>query len=413
MTSNGVVAGGSGTGGDNQMVRWDGSTNLQGSGITIDDSDNMSGVLSVAGAAASTLTLNGPTGVDLQVASTSVLTALAASVQITEDLVHSGDANWEIRRLASTVGAGSLTTIIGQDALAASAANGGNLYLFPGLADGAGTHGDISLRSAIDEPHVTVNDDVTIASDTQTVFQESATFALGVSSTELDIGMPLLSFRSTVVSPLIRQDDDNTASVTADALTIQGQRATGATSTGGNVVILPGTGTSTDGELLLQDADANTRVRITSLGDVIVPFAAQVQLGSVGWHVFSTAAYATATAAIRFTGAVASPLFYQDDDASGTAGDTLTVRAQNVTTTAGTITAGQLSLIGGSATGSGTGSRAGGAVLIQAAQLVARSQTSVVTSSSRAARAETATAPLACAMAAEPTGLPSSVPVPV
>ena len=61
-----------------------------------------------------------------------------------------------------------------------------------------------------------------------------------------------INFESTVVTPELSQTDDTIASATGDTLTVQAQNATGATSTGGDLHLTSGTGTSTDGEVEVQ-----------------------------------------------------------------------------------------------------------------------------------------------------------------
>lgn len=62
----------------------------------------------------------------------------------------------------------------------------------------------------------------------------------------------LFTFSSTLSNPVIRQISDSTNSITADSLTLQAQNATGTTSTGGDLVLTSGTGTSANGVLRLQ-----------------------------------------------------------------------------------------------------------------------------------------------------------------
>lgn len=82
--------------------------------------------------------------------------------------------------------------------------------------------------------------------------------------TRLRNNMVEYTWGSAVVSPILYQEDDTTASVTGDTLTFHSQDCTGATTIGGSFNLRPGTGTSTNGTLSLQDADGTD---ILTIGD--------------------------------------------------------------------------------------------------------------------------------------------------
>lgn len=67
----------------------------------------------------------------------------------------------------------------------------------------------------------------------------------------------------SVISPTIKQADQTTASTNGQTMTIQGQNATGVTSTGGNVVVKAGTGTSASGTVTL-DALGGATLSVSS-----------------------------------------------------------------------------------------------------------------------------------------------------
>ena len=71
------------------------------------------------------------------------------------------------------------------------------------------------------------------------------------STTVTNLGNPTLRFFSFVVSPVITQDNETTASTHADSLTVRAQTATGASSNGGDLVLASGAGTLRSGSLKL------------------------------------------------------------------------------------------------------------------------------------------------------------------
>ncbi len=139
-----------------------------------------------------------------------------------------------------------------------------------------------------------------------------------------------LSFLSTVGVPVISQADETANSVNGEILTIQAQNSTGTTTTGGNLELKPGTGTATNGVILVT---GNTDIT----GDVTIT-------GTLGL-----------TDDVTFTTATDTPTISQADE-TGTTGDAMTIQAQNAT--GGSSTGGDLDLL------AGTGTTADGSVNI-------------------------------------------------
>lgn len=81
-----------------------------------------------------------------------------------------------------------------------------------------------------------------------------------------------IEFATTVVNPSLYQTDDITDLDVANNLTVQAQNATGVSSTGGNLVLTSGTGTSVDGYLLL-GAGGNIELQLDGYGLAITQSA--------------------------------------------------------------------------------------------------------------------------------------------
>ncbi|MCA9623497.1 MAG: hypothetical protein KC731_30960, partial [Myxococcales bacterium] len=108
----------------------------------------------------------------------------------------------------------------------------------------------------------------------------------------VELNASTLRFASSVSSPTVTQETDATASANGDALAIQAQTCTGASSVGGSVHVQPGQGTSQSGEVAVKDGGGTTRLNVTSAGDVVVSADSLVRLstgGTVRAEVDSTA----------------------------------------------------------------------------------------------------------------------------
>jgi hypothetical protein len=148
-----------------------------------------------------------------------------------------------------------------------------------------------------------------------------------------------IEWASSVVTPTLKQADDNTAGITADDLTIQAQNATGTgTTTGGNLILQSGDGNPNDGKISFKVA-ATERAFFD---------ANQLELNTI---------------ALAFKSTVAAPTIGQATDATaGVTGDAFTLKAQDVSGGSSAV-GGKLILQAGDAT-AGTGS--GGHALLRA-----------------------------------------------
>lgn len=79
----------------------------------------------------------------------------------------------------------------------------------------------------------------------------------GTNSNSFQYFANLFRVDAAQISPLFRQDDNVNSSVTGQPYTVQAQNATGATSTGGNLVLTSGTGTTVAGNVLVNTGSTN------------------------------------------------------------------------------------------------------------------------------------------------------------
>jgi len=79
--------------------------------------------------------------------------------------------------------------------------------------------------------------------------QAGGTTVVSVASTAVSINQPNVQFGNTVVSPIIKQNNNTVNNTTGSTLTINSQNSTGTTSTGGNLALVSGTGTTAAGNI--------------------------------------------------------------------------------------------------------------------------------------------------------------------
>lgn len=103
--------------------------------------------------------------------------------------------------------------------------------------------GQVSLKGG---SHISIDNSSNVGA---IIFLQSGSGELTIGNNKLYCIAPLATFQFALnnTSPLINQEDITTASATGQSLTIQAQNATGTTSIGGNLILVPGTGTSSNG----------------------------------------------------------------------------------------------------------------------------------------------------------------------
>lgn len=163
------------------------------------------------------------------------------------------------------------------------------------------------------------------------------------------------SFNTLVSGPTWKQDDTTVNSATGQSLTIQAQNATGATSTGGNIILQSGSGTSTNGTVQLKagtnalvtfsylsgltelHSDSSSGLYIVAAGQIIIDTPLftlrDLSLSSV---ITCTLASGGASSIVVSTGVTSFALSQADKTTNSGVGATFTIQSQNETGTAST-----------------------------------------------------------------------------
>jgi hypothetical protein len=177
-----------------------------------------------------------------------------------------------------------------------------------------------------------------LLSGANVLLRPNGTDRLALSDTIAEFRLATIQIDTAVTSPVFLQEDNTTNGATAQNLVIQAQKATGTTSTGGDLRLQSGTGTTTAGAVRLYAGSVNNFT--------VFPNSCDVNCSS-----------------LVFSSGVATPQLGQNTDSSATVtGDTLTIHAQDCSGTTA-VTAGALIVSAGSATG-GSGTRNGGACTV-------------------------------------------------
>lgn len=103
-----------------------------------------------------------------------------------------------------------------------------------------------------------------VGASTVSVRPVSNVETVGFFSTSTVFTAPTITFDTAAVTPILKQNDNVTASATAQPLAIKAQNATGATSIGGALNLTSGTGTSTNGTVNLQVGGTTTASLVTN-----------------------------------------------------------------------------------------------------------------------------------------------------
>ena len=408
--------GGAGSGADNQIARWDGTTDIQGSGILIDDSDNMTGVTSITMGASATGILQPGAGQalhlrdgfgtarftvdaagDTTIAATTsaymnaggviTMRALNSGVQLfRSQLFFAWDTavNPEIfQQSDSTASATGDAFLIHAQDMSGTTSTGGNLSLRAGT--GTSTNGTLALQSAdgTDRIFIESGGNVDIGGVSYITLRDGGNIRARVFAGQFQFWTSNVVYVGT--NPLLYQAADATdgggGGVTGDLFTLHAQHVTGtgtdnvggalsiaagnatngaSTNTGGDLTLNAGSGNTADG--VINIGNANTSV--INIGNVTDnPTINILGTGGVGY-----------SGDLFFAEDVVSPTFYQvtEDDAVGS--DTLLIHAQDNSFASGV--AGDLQIHAGTATGTtstggdlelraGAGTSTGGILYLQ------------------------------------------------
>lgn len=362
-----------GTGIDDRLARWNGTSAIQSSAVILRD-----------------------TGA-LVIANTNVLAGrnAADSADITTVQVSAGN-NITFGSTASPAGvfvdAGSSQTIsFRPNSAGVTYAMSGSLFIIPvDLSIGATpaltgavrveSNTAIMSRNAADSVDITLikadgNNTIRIGQGGIGGIQFDAT---GV----LNVGSSVFNFLTSVANPIIRHTNETTAA-TGGLLTIHSQNVTatsggaqtggrllihagdctnGTTNTGGDLDIRPGSGLTADGVLALQDGGAINRVTISAAGQITLDAASDLQMHIGGALTFRILGdnVTNYTSTLQFAATVSSPVFIQATDSTdggggGVTGDLFMFHSQDTSGT-GTANVGGAMLIraGDSTNGSST-----------------------------------------------------------
>ena len=197
------------------------------------------------------------------------------------------------------------------------------------------------------------------ASDNTTVGDVSGTIPITTSATVVEIGVATIQFGFAVVTPIFQQETDSGDDATGDLMTIHAQDVSGGGTTitgagllvragnasgaatndiGGVLTLGGGTGTTTDGAVLVQ------------VGGSDYLTAGSIAAGVVGVHV----------AIFGFDQSVVAPVIVQGDLTTSGTGQLMRIHAQASTTAGTNNIGGALDVFAGDAT-NGTGTNVGGA----------------------------------------------------
>lgn len=168
-----------------------------------------------------------------------------------------------IGQTAATVGTGQTMTVQAQ-ATSAASQTGGILQ----LASGRGTGGG-GFDGAVD-----IFTGTPSGGGTRKIRINPTVAPVAADNNSIQIFENRIRFDVAQVLPRLMQDDVTTSSTTGTSLYVQAQNATGATSTGGNLVLSAGTGTTSAGNVIIQTGVTNkiivTPTLTTILGNLLV-----------------------------------------------------------------------------------------------------------------------------------------------
>jgi hypothetical protein len=135
---------------------------------------------------------------------------------------------------------------------------GYNFYVNTTSATASNMVGGIIIAKATTNPSNSISNSQIYADsgNGNISFMPSSTtsYVINMGASNINYNGVNILWTSTSPSPSISQANDTTNGDTAQNLTISAQNATGTTSTGGNLLLSPGTGTSANGNIQLQSA---------------------------------------------------------------------------------------------------------------------------------------------------------------
>jgi len=224
----------------------------------------------------------------------------------------------------------------------------------PGAISGTGTDNRIVRwdgTSDVQDSDVTIDDSGNFTDVGNLTFQDNLSATIGYISRS----------DTTNGNSLTISSQGNTNGVSGNAGNINIQPANSTSGIGGQVFIRPGTG-NINGLITLRDHAGTNRVLVNSNRNLFLSGLTAVQLEvDTGEDTLFSAT------GMQFNTSFSAPIISQADDSSGTAGSTLTLRSQSISTVTGSATTGgDVAIVAGNASGTGAGDRTGGNISITA-----------------------------------------------
>jgi hypothetical protein len=299
---------------DNRIVRTDGTggDTIQASGITIDDTDSMTGLGSLTMTGTIDMTADGNVRMEERAAAPASAAAngdvYVRDVSGVAELHYQDDTGQEVQltdngsiiggttvELADNTTTAYLISNQGADWMRLNTSDGGEILTFGHSATSADSFqqclvrcadntnafiverrsggenflainmvasGTITFGNTTDDPEVFFSTAAAINIESYLNHASALVLAANdvgfITGTDADVKVfvPLLQFGLDETAPVITQADNVTASGTGEDLTVRAQSATGTTSTGGNLVFEQSSGTSNNGDIVFQDTVA-------------------------------------------------------------------------------------------------------------------------------------------------------------
>ncbi len=226
-------------------------------------------------------------------------TLASGAATITGDITLAGAARTIGYASTSTASATGLQLTVSAQTATGLTSTGGKLA----LASGGGTSndGDVEItRGAATSVFLATTANTVVRSASNVLVSINGVTRIQVTSSVIAVVVSDFRFDTATTNPVFRQNPTSTASTTGQRLTVAAQDATGATSTGGDLDLRPGAGTTAGGTGNLKTGGGTARFswNDTGIGFGVTPIAKPTVTGSRGGN----AALASALTALANLG---------------------------------------------------------------------------------------------------------------